>query len=153
MPSISLFQAKIDVSEEVNGKLQPIGSVELGLFDSDLPLTTENFEWVCTEHLANSTFHRVIPGFMAQAGDFDRHDGTGGHAKNAGATKDEAFIYSHSAEVLSMANRGKQINHVYSVLHQARIPTVRNSLSRFKKRRGSMDAMLYLVASPRARKL
>lgn len=61
-------------------------------------------------------FHRIIPGFMAQGGDFSKFDGTGGFAApttNDGKATfpDECFDISHDREgILSMANRGKNTN-------------------------------------------
>jgi cyclophilin family peptidyl-prolyl cis-trans isomerase len=61
-------------------------------------------------------FHRIIPGFMIQGGDFTNFDGTGGHAApttNNGLPtfNDENFAISHSSEgILSMANRGRNTN-------------------------------------------
>lgn len=61
-------------------------------------------------------FHRILPGFMIQGGDFTKFDGTGGHAApttNGGQPTfpDENFDISHDREgVLAMANRGKNTN-------------------------------------------
>lgn len=61
-------------------------------------------------------FHRILPGFMIQGGDFTKFDGTGGYAApttNQGQPTfpDENFDVSHDREgILSMANRGKNTN-------------------------------------------
>ena len=65
------------------------GRIEMELRADVVPKTAENFRCLCTGekgkgklgkplHFKGSTFHRVIPGFMCQGGDFTRHNGTGG---------------------------------------------------------------------------
>ena len=60
----------------------PIGRIVIELMSEVAPKTCNNFQALCTgdnpEGLkyAGSTFHRVIPGFMSQGGDYEKGDGT-----------------------------------------------------------------------------
>ena len=83
------------------------GNIVLELFASDVPTTVNNFVFLAGEGFYDgSTFHRVIPGFMAQGG-----DPTGTGRGNPGYTfADEFTEHTHVAGALSMANSGSDTN-------------------------------------------
>ena len=83
------------------------GNLVLELFANDVPMTVNNFVFLAREGFYDgSTFHRVIPGFMAQGG-----DPTGKGTGNAGYFFDDEFTgHTHVAGALSMANAGSDTN-------------------------------------------
>ena len=93
-----------------------LGRLDLVLFDDSVPRTVENFCELLKRRqfgkgYLNSSFHRLIRGFMIQGGDFTKGDGTGGESIYGESFPDENFIHRHDkAGVLSMANSGKDSN-------------------------------------------
>merc|ERR1711972_1261684 len=97
-----------------------IGNKEAGRIIFELnadvvPKTAENFRQLCLGHdvgsFKGSIFHRVIPNFMLQGGDFTNFNGTGGVSIYGQKFRDENFKIKHDRPgLLSMANAGPNTN-------------------------------------------
>ena len=114
--TLEKITSKVFFDIDVDG--EPAGRITFGLFGETIPRTAENFRALCTGekgmgtlgkplHYKGSKFHRVIPQFMLQGGDFTHGTGVGGESIYGGKFDDENFKVKHTTPgYLSMANAG-----------------------------------------------
>lgn len=99
------------------------GRIEIGLFGDTVPITAQNFLHLCLCDSGvgkrtgaqlcykGTPFHRIIPQFMNQGGDFSNKNGSGGESIYGGSFNDENFEVKHSGPgYVSMANAGPNTN-------------------------------------------
>lgn len=104
--------SKVYMDIEADGR--PVGRIVIGLFGNDVPKTVENFRQLITGEAGfgyqNTTFHRIVLGFVVQGGDVLGASGQGSKSIYGPTFDDENFKINHFTGAVSMANTGKNSN-------------------------------------------
>eukprot|EP00567_Pseudictyota_dubia_P007347 CAMPEP_0197434922 /NCGR_PEP_ID=MMETSP1175-20131217/2576_1 /TAXON_ID=1003142 /ORGANISM="Triceratium dubium, Strain CCMP147" /LENGTH=226 /DNA_ID=CAMNT_0042963797 /DNA_START=166 /DNA_END=846 /DNA_ORIENTATION=+ len=122
-PKMPKVTHRVYLDIDIEGNKEESGRVVLGLFGEVAPKTAENFRALCACDKGKgklskkplcykgTKFHRIIPNFMIQGGDFTHGNGVGGESIYGGNFNDESFEVKHNKKfLLSMANTGPDSN-------------------------------------------
>ena len=119
-PSSRYIGTRIAMTVSIDGMTQT-ERIIIGLFEKDCPKTTKNFKEIALNpHRSPNSgawmsyngckFHRIIPNFMIQGGDFTNNNGTGGESIYGRSFADENLKIGHQKGVIAMANSGPNSN-------------------------------------------
>ena len=137
----------IDLNKKYTATIKTAkGDIVLELYPKDAPATVNNFVSLARKGFYNGlTFHRVIPGFMAQGGD-PNGDGTGGPGYTF---QDEFSQRKHVTGALSMANSGPNTNGSQFFICYAPQPHLDGKHTVFGQCTEGMDVLNKLVNGDR----
>jgi len=94
--AIGAAEGQGECTLQVSADGETLGQIRVELRGDVVPKTAQNFKALCTHEngfgIQNSTFHRIIPSFMIQGGDFTKHDGTGGHRYKKTKSESHGFL-------------------------------------------------------------
>ncbi|CAG8007642.1 unnamed protein product [Penicillium salamii] len=113
--AVAMSTAFFDIQYQLPGQAVTTSRVNFKLYNDVVPKTAANFAELCKkpqgQGYKGSSFHRIIPDFMLQGGDFTRGNGTGGRSIYGEKFADENFAKKHTRPgLLSMANAGPNTN-------------------------------------------
>ncbi len=115
-----------------------LGNVTLELFAKDVPVTVNNFVFLARQGFYDdTTFHRVIPGFMAQGGD-PTGTGAGGPGYRF---QQEITSHKHVKGAVSMANAGPNTNGSQFFICYDAHPHLDGGYNVFAQVTGGMDVV------------
>ena len=118
------------------------GNLVLELFAKDVPKTVNNFVFLARQGFYDgTTFHRVLPGFMAQGGD---PTGTGSGSPGY-KFANEITAHKHVAGALSMANSGPNTNGSQFFITYVATPWLDGSYNVFGQLMSGMDVLLKIT--------
>ena len=122
-------QVQFQISTGSGNDSKPLGDIKITLFNETVPKTVRNFlalsSGKCGFGYKDSIFHRIIPGFMIQGGDFTKGDGTGGRSIYGDKFEDENFDKKH--------DKPGEISKKILKIKLTKLPTGRRNFGELKR--------------------